>query len=248
MLSESRITAQLDSPFFHLALFDSVESTNLIVKQALSEGKTEGFVACALEQKGGYGRQGRIWQSPYGGLYVSVGLTPKRSLEELPTLSLVVCLAVKQALEALGLGPFAIKWPNDLLLSGEKQCGISLENTRFGVCVGIGVNIFSGLCCRSDLSSGHLQTIEAYLVAVLNALEKAYKLWNEQGFQAFHGRYQQALYNKGQYVRLEDIYTHTLLEGCVCGVNEQGKLLLRQKDGSYIAAASGEVHTISASD
>ncbi|MFR3090364.1 MAG: biotin--[acetyl-CoA-carboxylase] ligase [Eggerthella lenta] len=87
----------------------------------MEAGEPEGLVVRALRQVSGYGRQGRSWTSPEGGLYCSLLLRPQVAPRELPTLSLVVGMAVRRALVALA-GARAeeavrIKWPNDLVLA-----------------------------------------------------------------------------------------------------------------------------------
>ncbi|MFQ9179806.1 MAG: biotin--[acetyl-CoA-carboxylase] ligase [Eggerthella lenta] len=86
---------------FRIALHEEVASTNDEVKRALEAGEPEGLVVRALRQVSGYGRQGRSWTSPEGGLYCSLLLRPQVAPRELPTLSLVVGMAVRRALVAL---------------------------------------------------------------------------------------------------------------------------------------------------
>ncbi|RNL41312.1 biotin--[acetyl-CoA-carboxylase] ligase [Paraeggerthella hongkongensis] len=144
---------------------DQVASTNDEVKRALEAGEDEGLVVRARVQTGGYGRQGRAWVSPEGGLYCSWLLRPEVPVRTLPTLSLVVSMAVRRALVELSPAAaqvVAIKWPNDVVLTSvasressvpsappiamdrsmfKKLCGISLEAHAGGVCVGTGVNV-----------------------------------------------------------------------------------------------------------
>ena len=82
---------------FRIALHDEV-------KRALEAGEPEGLVVRALRQVSGYGRQGRSWTSPEGGLYCSLLLRPQVAPRELPTLSLVVGMAVRRALVARARG------------------------------------------------------------------------------------------------------------------------------------------------
>lgn len=42
------------------------------MKRALEAGEPEGLALRARRQTGGYGRQGRAWASPEGGLYLSL--------------------------------------------------------------------------------------------------------------------------------------------------------------------------------
>ncbi len=138
-----------------LTVLDEVASTNEIVKNALREGKAEGLVVRARRQSGGYGRQGRPWDSPEGGLYMSLLLRPDVAGSGLATLSLVVGLSVQRALAALAMPAvedgIQLKWPNDVVYMPadceradeyRKLCGISLEACGGGVCVGIGINVF----------------------------------------------------------------------------------------------------------
>lgn len=138
-----------------LTVLDEVASTNEIVKNALREGKAEGLVVRARRQSGGYGRQGRPWDSPEGGLYMSLLLRPDVAGSGLATLSLVMGLSVQRALAALAMPSvedgIQLKWPNDVVYMPadceradeyRKLCGISLEACGGGVCVGIGINVF----------------------------------------------------------------------------------------------------------
>lgn len=111
---------------FRVRCLDEVDSTNNVVKDALRAGEPEGLVVRAWRQSGGYGRQGRAWTSPLGGLYCSWLLRPDVPPEQLPTLSLVVGLAFRRALALLAGedgGRVLVKWPNDVVLVGEGAGG-----------------------------------------------------------------------------------------------------------------------------
>ncbi len=145
---------------------EQVESTNLCVKSAIDAGQAEGLVVRAASQTAGYGRQGRTWASPQGGLYLSVLLRPTVRLAVLPSLSLVaavaICRALRRLLPAEAVADVRIKWPNDIIMAPappfpsaptaltppvfspqriKKLCGISLEAYRGAVCLGVGLNV-----------------------------------------------------------------------------------------------------------
>ena len=105
---------------FRLRVLDEVTSTNDEVKRALEAGEPEGLAVSARRQTGGYGRQGRTWASPEGGLYLSLLLRPSVDAALLPTLSLVTALAVRRAVAGLLPAEAAesvlVKWPNDLVV------------------------------------------------------------------------------------------------------------------------------------
>ena len=130
---------------FNVALFKEVTSTNEQVKHGLRAHAGEGYVCRAIKQTGGYGRQGRLWTSPEGGLYQSLLLRPEKSVDKLPTLGLVMGLAIRAALLRLAALPpdvIQVKWPNDLMAGDAKIAGISMEAAAGGVCLGMGVNVF----------------------------------------------------------------------------------------------------------
>ena len=105
---------------FRVESFETVTSTNDLIKRAIEEGQPEGLAVRGLRQTAGYGRQGRAWESPIGGMYQSFLLRPDVSPAQLPTLSLLVGLAVRRAVA--GLVPeledrVQVKWPNDIVVA-----------------------------------------------------------------------------------------------------------------------------------
>ena len=67
-----------------LSVFDSVSSTNDLLREAAALGAPEGTVIAARQQTAGRGRQGRSFFSPPGtGLYLSMLLRPLGSPEQM---------------------------------------------------------------------------------------------------------------------------------------------------------------------
>lgn len=134
---------------FRLQEYDTIPTTNGVIKDAIRTGEPEGLVVSAFKQTSGYGRQGRDWVSPYGGLYASFLLRPNVAQEQLSTIALVAALAVRDAILAAlaSVGVHAsreinVKWPNDVLCAQGKLSGISSEFVHGALCIGIGVNVF----------------------------------------------------------------------------------------------------------
>lgn len=261
---------------FHVEHFDSVSSTNDVVKAAIADGASEGFVACAKRQSGGYGRQGRVWESPEGGMYMSVLLRPRVRTEQLPTLSLAVGVALRRALSAVILGcagneaaaaQVLLKWPNDVVFGEEvpfrKLCGISLEQIGGAVCVGIGVNVFVpeiesrntpaylaqictlGAVAESDspVASGMVPlSVEYVRESILRELEPVYAQWLSSGFSTLQEEYERVSALQGLFVKIEARDGSLLCEGEVLGIDEAGQLMLMNREGKIVRAASGEAH------
>ena len=128
------------------------DSTNERAMQQAAAGEQHGTLVVAEEQTRGRGRLGRKWYSQKaGGIYASIILRPNMSPAQAPLLTLAAGLAVRDAVAGVtGLSP-DLRWPNDVLLAGEKGpakkiCGILTEmqaETRRirHVVVGIGVNV-----------------------------------------------------------------------------------------------------------
>lgn len=98
-------------------------STELELERWLADGVRPPLVVCARQQRHGHGQQGRIWQSPPGGVWLSAALPWPAESTGTASLALASALGIALELEALGLRP-QIKWPNDLLISGRKLAGI----------------------------------------------------------------------------------------------------------------------------
>ena len=96
----------------------------------------------ADRQTAARGRRGRPWRSPAGAFAASLVDAPPGRPADHALRTFVASLALRDALEELGIGDLALKWPNDLLLGGRKLAGILLEAPRPGLLiVGIGVNL-----------------------------------------------------------------------------------------------------------
>ncbi|MFN9741032.1 MAG: biotin--[acetyl-CoA-carboxylase] ligase [Acidobacteriota bacterium] len=131
---------------FHISHLAIVDSTNTYLKSLVDA--PEGTCVSADEQTAGRGRQNRNWHSAPGeGLYLSILLRPPRGRTDLPLLSLTAAIAVAETFLAIGLEKIDLKWPNDLLCSERKICGILVETAGLNqggsprVIVGIGVNL-----------------------------------------------------------------------------------------------------------
>jgi BirA family biotin operon repressor/biotin-[acetyl-CoA-carboxylase] ligase len=120
--------------------FDELDSTNSTAARLAGE-YGEGLVVIANYQTAGRGQSGRVWQSRQGSsLLMSVALRPPAELCRPVILTAMAAVAVADAILALNGPQSRIKWPNDLLIRGQKVCGILIENTTATV-VGIGLNL-----------------------------------------------------------------------------------------------------------
>lgn len=126
--------------------YESLSSTNTEVARLAALGAREGLAVVADEQTAGRGRLQRTWQSPRSaGLYFSVLLKPLFRQDRWSLITFMAALAAGDALWETFAIATDVKWPNDLLSSERKICGILAEtvetNTGRGVVLGIGINL-----------------------------------------------------------------------------------------------------------
>ena len=139
--------------FYQIECFESVSSTNTLLKASAANGAPAGTVLAAEMQTAGRGRMGRIFYSPKGsGIYLSLLLRPDLPAANAVQLTAAAAAAGALALEAsfpgLADGSVKIKWVNDLFLDDHKICGIltegmlSMESGKLDYAVvGIGFNL-----------------------------------------------------------------------------------------------------------
>lgn len=124
-------------------------STNDEAARLARAGARHGTIVVAASQRAGRGRDGRVWASPPGGLYVSAVVRPPLPITHVPPMTLAIGVGLCDAARAHG-APAELKWPNDALVAAggrwRKLAGVLVEAQTQGrrldaVIVGIGVNL-----------------------------------------------------------------------------------------------------------
>jgi len=130
-----------------LVVVEEASSTNDLAWEAEARGAPEGFVVFAERQTAGRGQYGRRWESaPYQGLWFSVLLRPRITLNESPQLtSLLATVAAATIIEETGLAA-SIKAPNDIYVASRKIAGVLVEGRAardggYTAVAGLGVNV-----------------------------------------------------------------------------------------------------------
>jgi BirA family transcriptional regulator, biotin operon repressor / biotin---[acetyl-CoA-carboxylase] ligase len=194
----------------------------------------------AERQTGGRGRRGREWQSPAGNLYASVLVRLRAGDPPAPSLALVAAVALHAALAPLsGERALMIKWPNDLLLGGQKLAGILLEREGDAVVIGIGVNIAhvpEGLEAIATALSSDMEIDPAFVLEVLSReLAAGLVRWREEGLAAVRNAWLYAAHPIGSRLSTSEG------DGWFEGLDEGGSLRLRADDGSVRTIHAGDV-------
>ena len=228
------------------------DSTNLWIKRLAKEGASKGTLALAEFQSAGRGRLGRSWEVPEGtSVMMSILLRPKFEPQYAPTLTLVMGMAVAKAVKSLGFD-VSIKWPNDVVVSHKKICGILTEmGVRDGkidyAVIGVGINVnikefpeeMVDKATSLYLESGKEFDRSQIPGLVMEAFEKYYEKFAATcDLSGLKEEYESILANYNQPVR---VLAKEPYEGVARGITDGGELLVEKTDGTIVAVSAGEV-------
>ncbi len=241
-----------DSPCKNVVYFDEIDSTNNEAKRASAQ-YPDGTLFVADCQVSGRGRRGRDFQSPSGtGIFMTMLLKPAIDPAVASRLTLIAALAVQKGIEKVTGEPCGIKWPNDVILSGKKVCGILTEmSVQDGeieyVVVGIGINVLNTEfppeiqdVATSLWLEGRKVTERNQIIAeVWNAFFDYYeKFLQTEDLSGMMSEYNALLINNNEKVRVLD-ETNPFV-GTAKGINQKGELLVDTGE-EIVVVRSGEV-------
>lgn len=225
-------------------LSQQIDSTNAQAQRLLQLDGPKRLICLSEQQLAGRGRRGRVWASPFAqNIYLSVVEPFEGGAQALEGLSLVVGLALVEALEEAGYRGCNLKWPNDVLLEGKKLAGILVElsgdfTSECVVVMGVGVNVLMrneslelGQPWTSLLMSGQKQQLDRnrLIAGFLSHLADSLRLFKRDGFAPFVARWEQRDAWRNRAVRV--IAGDQVQEGISRGVTDRGALRLVSTQG-----------------
>ncbi len=220
----------------------TISSTNEFISRQINQLK-KGDLCLAEYQTAGRGRRGRQWLSPFAGQLIFSfywTIDPKKALDGL---SLVIGLAIAEALNA------KVKWPNDILLSGRKLGGILVEiinkNGLLNLVVGIGINV--KLPQSTEISQPYAQLTEQdpsidrekILIKVIQRIYSRLAQFEEKGIDE---EFMQQWRNHNEFFGDEvNVFTEQgAISGIEQGIDKRGYLKVITDEGEQYFNA-GEV-------
>ena len=257
IFSKVEIESHLDTQWVgrRLVFHKETGSTNLDAKALAEQGEAAGALVVADMQTAGRGRRGRNWVSPSGkDIYMTLMLRPQCRPEKASALTLVMALAVLEAIHELIPEGCGIKWPNDIVINNKKVCGILTEMSAeldgiHYVVIGVGINVNQTTFAediRDRATSLYLESgmeiNRSRLVArVMHYFEKDYALFEKTwDLSGLIDQYNSFLVNRDREVRVLDPQGE--FDGIARGINEKGELIVeRQSDGQTVQVYAGEV-------
>nr|WP_199295722.1 biotin--[acetyl-CoA-carboxylase] ligase [Trichocoleus sp. FACHB-591] len=221
-----------------LQVFETLTSTNQTLWELVSQGAIAGTAVLALQQESGRGQWGRQWQSPLGGLYLSVALSPALPVANSAQLTLCSAWGIATALRSYNL-PVQLKWPNDLVLNGRKLGGILTETRiRQGqvtkAVVGVGINWTNPVpptgiklaAALAEQPQPAIDSLEMLAAIALQGIASGYAAWRQEGIENLLPAYLSLLTSLGRSIVLDGV------EGTIVGVSANGELQIRSASNS----------------
>lgn len=232
-----------------------VDSTNDIAKMFAHLSAPDGTLIISKEQVKGKGTFGREWESPVGGLWMSILLRPDIPLHVAPFITLATGVAVSRTLnDDFGIDA-RIKWPNDILIDGKKVCGVLTESQSSSdkldyLIVGVGLNTnvelsefptdlqnrVTSLSNEINKKFDELMFIDKFLMN----FEEIYNDLKKLKLRGILSEWRSRTMILGEYVEILSNNSNELIcEGYAVGIDDDGFLVVRTDGGVLEKVSSG---------
>lgn len=232
--------------------FEELDSTNEEARRLAIAGEAGPVWIIADRQTAGRGRRGRTWQTLEGNLAATLLLRPEKPANRCGQLSFVAALAVFDCVSRYASGAdVRVKWPNDVLVQGNKISGILLESASRGadrldwLAVGIGINL-AHFPSDTEFPSTSLAALGCPAIAPQRAVthlaaawSRWYELWHTRGFAEVRDAWLSRAARLGERIRAR--LTVGEASGIFEGIDEEGALILRERPDRTRAITVGEV-------
>ncbi|GEA62719.1 bifunctional biotin--[acetyl-CoA-carboxylase] ligase/biotin operon repressor BirA [Vibrio comitans] len=254
LLDKQLLVEKLGLPIEVIPVIDSTNQHMLGQKELQS-----GSVCVAEYQTQGRGRRGREWVSPFGSnIYYSMYWRLEAGLPAAMGISLVIGLALVDALEELGIQGLKLKWPNDVYFDNKKLAGILVElsgqaGDAANLVIGIGLNVsmpehVQGIgqpwTSLKEIAGDQGISRNEIVIAMTKKLHDAIDIYEQQGLKPFLTQWNQYDNFLEQPIKL--IMGNREVTGICKGIDQQGALLL--DTGNQVESfIGGEISVRSAS-
>ncbi len=235
--------------------FDELGSTNAEARRRAEAGEAGPLWIAARRQTDGRGRRGRAWEAGQGNLAATLLTTTAKPAAEAAQLSFVAAFAVLDlARRHVPEGLVRLKWPNDVLIAGDKAAGILIESGRrqdggLWLAIGVGVNLASapeGLEYPATSLAAHLgpgvagpPSPEAALTILSEAFAQWLGVWDRDGFEPLRAEWARCAHGLGArcLARVGD----REISGVALEMDADGALVLRLDSGELQRITAGDV-------
>ncbi|NIM05208.1 MAG: biotin--[acetyl-CoA-carboxylase] ligase [Armatimonadetes bacterium] len=217
------------------------------------EGAPEGLLVVAERQTAGRGRLGRHWESPEGGIWLSLLLKPEPAFQSFGLIGICFAIAAAESASHVADLQVGVKWPNDIMVGDRKLGGLLAEShvegdkVRF-IVIGLGMNVNipaegfpaplrdsatslliekgTPFSCKALISDFLERSEPLYRQLLAGNKDKMFEEWNRL--------------DTGPGKRIKAVRNGEVIDGQVSGIDPEGALLVECPDGLK-AVSSGEV-------
>ena len=127
-----------------LLKFKSVKSTNDTALRLIKSKYSKPTIITSLKQTKGRGTMGKKWISKKGNLFFTIFFELNQKKINFKHFAILNAYLIRRIISKEFKRKIKIKWPNDLLFSKKKICGILQETIIYGkkkfLIVGMGIN------------------------------------------------------------------------------------------------------------
>ena len=255
-IKASEISDNLNTKYIgqNLYVFNEVSSTNTVAKFLSMHNIEDGTVIISEKQTKARGRSGKAWESPIGGVWLSIVLNPHVDHSKLPLITLATGVAVAKTLERIGVENPEIKWPNDIMINGKKVCGILTEavtkfNTIESVIIGVGIDANLDINEFPEELQEGTTTLEKELgrkgnenlliKTFLEEFEEISELFDHERYEEILKEWRKRSYSIGKIVEVREPFNKNY-DAYVLGISREGALVVEKIDGTLEKVISGE--------
>lgn len=225
---------------------NAIDSTNSFLKKLAHSSALENYtIVTANEQISGRGQMGTQWDSePNKNLLCSVFVAFQGfPITHQVLINYAVSLAVIHTLEQYNVPKLAVKWPNDILSSNQKLCGVLVENVMYkdeiiSSIIGIGLNVNQLNFSKSlkNVTSVKKQInkevdLDDLLLKLINELKIAISYITNTSTNVLKKNYLKKLYKKNTPTMFKNS-EGVLFMGKITGVSSLGKIQIQLEDDS----------------
>jgi len=230
--------------------FSSIDSTNSWAKLHAHEFPLDKILCITADhQTAGRGQFHRKWISPNGvNLYTTFCFALPKDFPFLSNLAQILSISCCRLLIDRGFTP-TLKWPNDILLQGQKVAGVLCEIVQekdfLRACLGIGINV--------NMEESFLQLIDQPATSLKKVSQKKWSLSDilhslsthflgdlqtliTQGFLAVHPFYEKHITVPDHFIEI--LQEGRKIQGCYRGISPQGRMIVELPSGQRVEISS----------
>jgi len=255
-VSDSRIRLTKDKDFLFswefpereskIHFFRELSSTMDMARALAGKDCPDLTVVIAELQSKGRGRLQRAWKSEQGGLYFTIVLRPDMPPSICYRIHFAASLVLATVLQERFHMAARVKWPNDILVDDMKIAGMLSDMEAHDgkvsfINLGIGINVnndpgeYEQKATSIKQYIGKTVSRRDLLSCFLDEFEKRIK---GSSLENIIPQWKKATITLGKQVRVVTI--QETLEGLAVDVDENGALILKQKDGTLKQVIYGD--------